>query len=180
MQQMFFQLCHLAAPVLALAVMCTAHAIWCRRSPEIPGLNALAGSGLAGLVALGAIQVALLAAGQSAAEVVLAGLFIDAPIYGCLAYGYANFVNLGQSSVRIRIYRELLAAGQQGLSARFLRGEYDEAAMLKVRLSRLVAAGDLADHDGTYTLGRRRLWHIGSCVFGLKKIVLGRHTEFSS
>lgn len=180
MQMEIFQLLHLAAPIFALAVMCLVHSIWCRRSPEIPGLNALAGSGLAGMAALGAVQLALLALGQPWREVIVASLWIDAPIYGCLAYGYANFVNLGQSSVRIRIYRELLAAGANGLSGDFLRGEYDEATMLRVRLSRLVSAGDLLDDSGAYKLGRRRLLLIGNCVFGLKKIVLGRHTEFSS
>ncbi len=175
-----FQLLHLVAPVVALATMCLVHAVWCRLVPNVPMLNALAGSGVAGLIGLASIEAGIFLAGQPWGSVALTAVLIDAPIYACLSYGYANFVNLGQSSVRVRIYRELLATGAAGVAMATLRGQYDEGAMLRARLTRLVEAGDLTEQNGTYRVGRGRLLNIAACVFTLKHLVLGRRSEFSS
>lgn len=176
--QTLSQLIHLASPVAGLAAMCLVHALSCRMNPRVPLLNALARSGFAGLLVVGLAGVAAAWRTGGWEASALAVLLVDAPIYACLAYGYANFVNLGQSSVRVRIYRELLDK-PDGIAGEALRAEYDEQGMLRARLERLVEATDLRFADGRYCIGRGRLVMVAAVIFGLKKAVLGRHSEFS-
>jgi hypothetical protein len=179
MNSVLTQLVHLANPVAGLAVMCAVHAMLCRLNPQAPLLNSLVRAGSAGVLSL--LLGGLLAGwcGGDWAASGLSVLLVDAPIYACLAYGYANFVNLGQSSVRVRIYRELLGR-PDGIDGDELRAEYDEQGMLRARLERLVEAADLRLQAGRYRIGRRRLVTIGTVIFGLKKAVLGRRSEFAS
>jgi len=179
MDSMLPQLLHLAAPVAGLALMCMSHALMCRANPQLPLLNGLAAAGMVGLAGVVLTGLAAAWAAGSWLSGGLTSLLVDLPIYGCLAYGYANFVNLGQSSVRVRIYRELLGR-PEGIEGRTLRAEYDENAMLQARLERLVAAGDLRSEEGRYTIGRGRLIAIAAVVFGLKRAILGSQTEFTS
>lgn len=169
---------HFVAPVVALAAMCTIHAAWCRMNSEAPLLNTLAASGVGGLAILALAEMAAVFSGQSISDMLIAAVLVDAPVFGALAYGYANFVNLGQSSVRVRIYRELLRL-PDGVAIETLRAEYDEREMLRARLERLVSAGDLRQEGDIYHSGKSRLQHIATVIFGLKKLVLGRHSEFS-
>jgi len=59
-----------------------------------------------------------------------------------------------------------------------LRATYDEQSMLQARLERLVAAGDLRLDAGRYMIGQRRLLVIAAVIFGLKRAILGRRSEF--
>lgn len=173
------QLLHLLAPVAALGVMAVSHALLCRFRPEAPILNMLALSGFVGLGALFAVELLAIFAGQGWLGALFLALLVDGPIYACLAYGYANFVNLGHASVRIRIYRELLDA-PQGIQISELRDKYDEAGMLATRLTRMLEAEDLAFDGSVYRLRKTRLLAISNVIFGLKRAVLGRHSEFNS
>jgi len=172
------QIAHLAAPVVALAVMAAGHALLCRLHPAAPILNLLVLAGALGLVGLVAAELTAAALGQSLGGVFLAMVLIDGPIYACLAYGYANFVNLGHASVRIRIYRELLGS-PDGIQVAELRAKYDEAGMLATRLQRMVEAGDLTKEGSSYRLKKTRLLAISNVIFALKGAVLGRRSEFS-
>jgi hypothetical protein len=178
MGQALPQIIHLMSPVAGLLVMCGAHALLCQLDARAALLNSLARAGMAGLLAV--ILAGCAAAWSDGAwfAATLSCLLVDLPIYGCLAYGYANFVNLGQSSVRVRIYRELLGR-PEGIAGEVLRAEYDEQGMLRARVGRLVEAGDLRLEETRYFPGRRRLVIIGAVIFGLKRAVLGRHSEFS-
>jgi len=172
------QLLHLLAPLLALAGMVVCHTLLCRMRPHAAILNMLALSGFAGLGVLFAVEVAAVLVGQSWPDAFLTMLLVDGPIYGCLAYGYANFVNLGHASVRIRIYRELLdSAG--GVEVSVLRAKYGEAGMLSTRLQRMLEAEDLAFDGSAYRLRKTRLLAISNVIFGLKRAVLGRTSEFT-
>lgn len=179
MNHVLAQFLHMLAPVAGLALMCLSHALMCRANPRLPLLNGLAAAGMLGLAALAVVGLTAAWLGGDWWNSAAASLLVDLPIYGCLAYGYANFVNLGQSSVRVRIYRELLGRAD-GIEAAALQAEYDENAMLQARLERLVAAGDLRLDAGRYTVGRGRLLAIAAAVFGLKRAILGRHSEFNS
>ena len=131
--------------------------------------------GLAGLVAM---QVFAVLAGQTWGSTLVAMMLVDGPIYACLAYGYANFVNLGHASVRIRIYRELLDS-PEGIQISELRAKYDEAGMLSTRLRRMLDAEDLTFDGAAYRIKKARLVAISNVIFALKKAVLGRHSEFT-
>jgi hypothetical protein len=172
------QLFHLLAPLVALGVMAAGHAMLCRLRPDAPILNLLVVAGFFGLGGLAAMQLLAVSAGQTWGEALIAMVLVDGPIYACLAYGYANFVNLGHASVRIRIYRELLDS-PGGIQISELRSKYDEAGMLSTRLRRMLEAEDLACQDSTYRLNKARLLAISNVIFALKKAVLGRHSEFT-
>lgn len=175
--EFLIQALHLAAPIVALAVMCLTHTVLSRLRPEAPLLNMLALSGVFGLVALLGVEVLVVILGGAWVTTAVLSVFVDGPIYGCLAYGYANFVNLGYASVRVRIYRELLVS-PGGIPVAILREQYDEEGMLVARLERLVEARDFV-RDGTrYRLNKRRLSVISWTIFTLKKIILGRASEF--
>ena len=173
------ELLHLVAPVAALTAMASSHALLCRLRPDAAILNLLVLAGFIGLGGLVIAEAAALTAGQGVGSVLVAMILVDGPIYACLAYGYANFVNLGHASVRIRIYRELLDS-PEGIEVAQLRAKYDESGMLKTRLQRMLEAEDLVLEDSSYRLQKPRLLAISRVIFGLKKAVLGRHSEFSS
>jgi hypothetical protein len=172
------QVLHLLAPLVALGVMAAGHALLCRIRPDAPILNLLVLAGFLGLGGLAAMQVFAVLAGQTWADALVAMVLVDGPIYACLAYGYANFVNLGHASVRIRIYRELLDS-PEGIRTSELRAKYDEAGMLSTRLRRMLDAEDLTFDGSAYRIKKARLLATSNVIFGLKKAVLGRHSEFT-
>ena len=172
------QVLHLLAPLVALAAMAASHAVLCRLRPDAAILNLLVVAGFAGLGGLFATQLLARFAGQPLGGAFVTMMLVDGPIYACLAYGYANFVNLGHASVRIRIYRELLDS-PDGIPISELQGRYDEAGMLSARLRRMLDAEDLAFDGVAYRLKKTRLLAISKVVFGLKKAVLGRQSEFT-
>ena len=174
----FIQILHLLAPLVALATMAASHAVLCRLRPDAPILNLLVVGGFAGLGGLFAMQLLALAYGQKLGGALLAVMLVDGPVYACLAYGYANFVNLGHASVRIRIYRELLDS-PEGIRISELQSRYDEAGMLNTRLRRMLDAEDLTFDGEAYRLKKRRLLTISTVIFRLKRAVLGRQSEFN-
>lgn len=173
------QVFHLLAPVMALATMALSHAVLCRIRPDAAILNLLVVAGFFGLAGLVVMQAFAVLAGQTLGGAFLAMMLVDGPIYACLAYGYANFVNLGHASVRIRIYRELLDS-PEGIQISELRAKYDEAGMLSTRLRRMLDAEDLTFDGEAYRIKKARLLAISNVIFSLKKAVLGRHSEFTS
>jgi hypothetical protein len=173
------QITHLLAPLAGLIVMVAVHIVLCRFNPHVPLLNGLAWAGLAGILAVCAGGLSALGPGGAWVSGITASLFVDIPVYGCLAYGYANFVNLGQASVRVRIYKELLSH-PDGVGIHILKETYDEESMLQARIARLVNAGDLLVVNGRYRIGRKRLLVIANVIFALKHIILGRQSEFNT
>ncbi len=88
-------------------------------------------------------------------------------------------MNLGQTSVRIRIYSEI-AARPGGISAQELTREYRDEALMEVRLQRLVESGDVVRKGDRYFVGRLRLVYLASIIFAAKRFVLGKASEFDS
>lgn len=172
------QVLHLLAPLVALATMAVSHAALCRIRPDAAILNLLLVAGFFGLAGLVVMKAFAVLAGQNLSGAFAAMMLVDGPIYACLAYGYANFVNLGHASVRIRIYRELLDS-PEGIKVSELRAKYDEAGMLSTRLRRMLDAEDLTFDGVVYRIKKARLLAISNVIFALKKVVLGRHSEFS-
>jgi hypothetical protein len=116
---------------------------------------------------------------SSVPTLLLEWIFIIAPAYCGLGYGYANFANLGNSSIRIRLYEELLRCAD-GRPLEDIRQQYNETAILKTRLQRLSEGGDLLKSADRWKTGRSRFVFIGGTIFFAKRIVLQRQSEFDS
>ena len=171
------QLLHLMAPAVALVLLLVTHAALCRLCPSGRILSLFLFSAILGGLCLMAMEFVAVGVGQTWGSNILSLVLVDGPVYACLAFGYANFVNLGQASVRIRIYRELLAS-PQGIPLQGLRGRYDEVGMLMTRLQRLREAGDLAFDGSVYRLRKQRLLIVGLILCWTKKNLLGCESEF--
>jgi hypothetical protein len=107
----------------------------------------------------------------------LTALLVNTPIYICLAYCYYSFVQLGQTSIRIRLYAEI-ASKPDGLSAEEVAREYSDDSLVAVRIQRLVESGDLIYRNGDFFIGRSRLPLIEDILFAAKRFLLGKTSEF--
>jgi len=108
---------------------------------------------------------------------VAAGLLTNIIIYAALGYGYFHFVNLGETARRIRVLRELHEA-EDGLTLTGLLARYGADQIVRVRLARLLASGQIVLRDGRYFIGRRTVLLIARSIVALKGLVLGRRNEF--
>jgi hypothetical protein len=116
---------------------------------------------------------------QTFQESLLEWLLLIAPAYAGLGYGYANFANLGNSSIRIRIYDQLSRAAD-GVPIEAIRAQYSETGILQVRLKRLSEGGDLELRHGLWHVKARRFVILGALIFAAKRLVLGRKSEFET
>ena len=104
-------------------------------------------------------------------------VLVNLPLYAALSYCFFNFVNLGQSSIRIRIYDEI-ARQSGGVAIADIALEYDEPALMQMRLERLTESGDIVESNGRYFIGRKRFIAIAKVIFALKAFILGKGSEF--
>lgn len=105
--------------------------------------------------------------------VLLAG---DFALYVCAAYVLFNVINVSESSIRVRILRELRDAP---ISEAILLEKYNDALILDNRLDRLIGSGHIEFVDGRYRLASRTLARVAGVIRLLKRILLGRTSEFS-
>jgi len=166
-----------AAPIAALAVNVVAQVAQVRLARGRHFLRAVALAFFAGAAALAGIEAWLIARHTLTGETLEKALLVNAPIYAALSYCFFNFVNLGQSSIRIRLYSEI-ATSTDGVSVAQLSAEYNEESLMRMRLHRLTESGDIVERDGRYFVGRGRLVPIARLIFGLKKFILGKASEF--
>jgi hypothetical protein len=164
------------APVAALAVNVIVQVLLVRVQRGRHFLRAVAMGFMAGAVAL-LIAQSLFPPAADAREAVVLALLVNLPLYMALSYCFFNFANLGQSSIRVRIYDEI-AREPQGVSIERLMREYDERALMQLRLQRLIESGDVVLRDGRYFLGRRRLVPVARLIFAGKRFVLGIESQF--
>ena len=163
--------------VAALAVNVLAQITLVRLSRGTHFLRSAAGGFAAGLLALALLEAGLVTAQPLAGETWEKTLLVGLPTYVALSYCFFNFVNLGQSSIRIRLYSEI-AAIPSGVSVEQMAREYNEEALMHARLHRLTESGDIVERDGRYFVGRRRLVSVAAVIFGLKAFILGKGSEF--
>jgi len=104
-------------------------------------------------------------------------LLVDFPIYLALSYCAYSFIQLGQTSIRIRMYSEI-ASSPDGVNAGELKQEYDDNALMQARLRRLIESGDIVQRDGRYFVGRKRFLYISNILFAAKLLLLGKGSEF--
>jgi hypothetical protein len=112
-------------------------------------------------------------------SLLLEWMCVIGPTYAGLGYGYANFANLGNTSIRIRLCEELRHY-PEGRPVEDIQRQYSESSILGMRLHRLSEGGDIAKSGDRWRINRRRFVWIGGIIFSAKQIVLGRRSEFDS
>ncbi len=133
-------------------------------------------AGLAVLLAGEGLRRAGHATGFLAAAVVIAA---DGLLYACACFLYFGFVNVGESSIRMRLLRELSRMAPPALEADLLT-TYNDRMILQIRLGRMVRNGQVTFVDGRYHVQSGVLVRIAAVVFGLKMLLLGRSSEFAA
>jgi hypothetical protein len=164
------------APVAALAVNVLGQIIVFRLQHGRHFFRSVALGFVCGGVALMIAQF-LYPPGATPLEAWSKALLVNLPIYGALSYCFFNFANLGQSSIRVRIYAKV-AARPDGVSVSEIAQEYNEASLMAMRLQRLVESGDLQLREERYFLGRTRFVPVAKVIFWIKRLILGKLSEF--
>jgi len=168
---------YLASPIVALAVMVVVQAVVLRLLQGEQFFGSVVAGFIAGLLTVLALQAVLLLIFPRNLDRWVLALVANPAIYVMLAYCFYNFINLGHASIRIRIFKECDDRG--GFIARDeLRAVYDDELIKEARLQRLLEGGDVVREDGRWKLVNPRLVPVAKMVFGLKKFVLRRESEF--
>ena len=152
------------SPVLGLAAFVSAHvAISHAFSRRGMLFRALSGFGM------GAFVMVLT---STAAPLGVA--ILNALTYLALGFGYFNFVNLGFTSVRVRLLRELLDCHPGGMTRPEIVKKYGATEILGARLDRLTSTGQLIRTQDRYYTGKRGVLLIARVFDLLRWLVRGR------
>lgn len=132
--------------------------------------------------ALGALVLALSEIDRFVGADITAGrIFVllagDAAIYVCLGYLFFNFINSGESSIRVRILWELQHATGP-LSEEGLLAIYNDDIILATRLARLRRSGKVIERNGRYVLRSSVLILMARVIRALKLLIVRRESEF--
>ncbi len=131
-----------------------------RMSNQMIALAALA-------VSLAALAGADLAAQARAGAVDPARTAYLAICAGCAGYSYSHFFNMSETSRRIKLLRMLSGIGREPAA----KADYDLDDILKVRLGRLEAMGQIRREGDRYVLAGRTLYRAYAVLEGLKKVL---------
>jgi hypothetical protein len=168
---------YLLSPIVALAVMVVVQAVVLRLRRGEQFFGSVVVGFVVGLLAVLALQVVLLMVFPRYLDRWVLAIVANPAIYVMLSYCFFNFINLGHASIRIRIFKECDDRG--GFIAHDeLRAVYDDELIKEARLQRLLEGGDVVREDGRWKLVNPRLVPVAKMVFGLKKFVLRRESEF--
>lgn len=164
-------------PLAALATMVVVQGLLMRMARCKAFYRSVVSGFLAGLVTLVVCQFALAHHLGELREQCVLLVAANPAVYLGLAYAFFNFINLGQSSIRIRVFQE---CRQRGGFIRHeeLRGIYDEDAIRDGRLERLTRGGHIALDKGRWRLASSRLVPVAVAVAATKVLVLGRRSQF--
>ena len=170
---------YLLSPIVAVAVMVLVQAVVLRLRRGEQFFGSVVVGFFVGLLAVLALQAVLLIVFPRNSERWVLALVANPAIYVMLAYCFYNFVNLGHASIRIRIFKECDDRGGF-ITREELRAVYDDELIKEARLQRLLEGGDVVRENGRWKLVNPRLVPVAKMVFGLKKFVLRRESEFDS
>ncbi len=114
-------------------------------------MNAAIGGGVLNLVLTAGLSFMCLQLHSLGTIGFICLLFLSFIVYGLLVFVYILCVfGPYETSIRMRIVREIHGAGQQGLTLENLLRNYNIRKILQVRLERLKGAGDIVLKDGKY------------------------------
>ncbi len=166
-----------AIPVTALVVNMAVQLL-AARARRHPGLlpSVLAGF-VAGLVATCGLEIGLWNWQGIPWSQAAPFLVVNVGTYAALSYCFFGFLNLGETSLRIRIFNELRQT-PAGLSEEEMSARYNYRRMMEVRLERLVRGHQVVEREGRYFLEGRALRGIAALVRAAKLVVVGKASEF--
>jgi len=113
----------------------------------------------------------------------------DAPVYAWVCAGLLSSLVQGllcfvyvlcifgpyETSIRMRLVREIKAGGPTGISLQELLSKYNPQTIVQVRLKRLLGSGDIVEKDGRYQIGHsRNFFFIFDAIAGGIKKCIGR------
>jgi hypothetical protein len=164
-------------PVIALTINVIAQCAAALLRPRAGFVRSvLIGFG-AGLISLWALSCLIQFYRSDAAPEVAAILFVNTATYIALAFCFFNFLNLGKTSVRIRIFSELQQC-RDGLTTDEIVALYNYREIVNLRLDRLLNSKQVTKRDGRYFLDGRLLWYLALAVRSAKRLLLGKISEF--
>jgi hypothetical protein len=131
------------------------------------------GVSLAGGTIMSIIAAAVLGQGSPAA------FAVAVPAYGAWWFIALNLIQALESSLRVRLLREVMALGGRIPIAR-LEARYNDRWLLGLRLSRLRDAGAIVERDGRLFVVSPGLRAVAGFFRLLKRVCIGRLSEFES
>lgn len=137
-----------------------------RVAPQIVAI----GAALAGALPTALLVETLAFPGPPALHRMPVALTYVAVVYASIAYSYFHLFNMSETARRIRILRELHAAGS--LTAEEISRLYSGASVLEARFDRLVATRQLQMQAGRFVEAGRPLY-IAACLVRAWRLVLG-------
>ena len=132
----------------------------------------------AGLVAVLAAEVWAAAAVPLSRGDRLPLAALNVATHALLWYCYFHFVNLGVTARRPRLLIELSEA-PAGLTYAQVLDRYNGRYQVEVRLERLLGSGQIVLQDGRYRIGKPLLLIIARVMILLKRLLLGKSSEFA-
>ncbi len=106
----------------------------------------------------------------------LALTLVNFVFYSALAFFYFSFVNIGETSVRIRVLREL-AASSEGISTEELLKRYNVNHIIQMRVDRMLNTGEMIKKDDRYYYsGKPKMFLIAKTCQRLKVLLLGKRS----
>lgn len=136
-----FALCILVASHLFIAIRCSAKSPW----------GTIFKAFLVAVCCTVAFTVIGVSLSKKSLWDMIALVAVNAWATAALAFGYFNFVNLGFTSLRVRLLRELLQNGGE-LTLSEISRRYASNEIRDIRLARLLENGTLRRHQGRYRL----------------------------
>lgn len=160
-------------PAMPAATTATVHVLLCRHFPSLRPYRALAAATFVGLVVLCILLFARIPNNLDEVGRVLA----TAVIFLCFCYVFFHFNNMGETARRIRLLRELTAAGRP-LTFQELVAVYKPTEITERRLQRLMGAGQVRPVGRRYVLGDQSVFVMARLVNAAHWLVFGRWREF--
>jgi hypothetical protein len=167
----------LFSPIVALAINMAVQITAFRRRRGSHFFRSVVEGVCFGGLALLVIEALLIIRGQTWGYGVAVILLVSMPTYLALSYCYYSFVQLGQTSIRLRLYSEI-ASRESGVTIEEMEREYEQSSLTHMRLQRLIESGDIVEKDGRYLIGRRKLLLVANIIFAAKHLLLGKKSEF--
>jgi hypothetical protein len=167
----------LISPIAAMVVNVVAQIILFRIRRGTRFFRSIIEGVLFGGIALAASEAFLVASSNAVADRFFLAVAVNLPIFLCLSYCYYNFAQMGQASIRIRLYTEI-ALRPEGVAISEIEREYDETALTEMRLHRLIESGEIVIRSGSYFIGQGRLPLVAKIIFAAKYFLLRKTSEF--